>query len=142
MKKQENGSANVPPDLKAYIEKLESTGPLRESILRSAIQTLNLTKGSKGLDVGCGIGLQSLLLAEEVGPHGHITELDITPAFVHYANRNVYENARCAEVYAKLEFPGTYYLAYRDLPQIISEHVKVKTALDFGCGAGYHDKRQ
>ena len=49
---------------------------------------------------------------------------------------NVYEDSRRAEAYAKLEFPGTYYLAYRDLPEIIFGHVKGKKALDFGCGAG------
>jgi ubiquinone/menaquinone biosynthesis C-methylase UbiE len=49
---------------------------------------------------------------------------------------NVYEDARRAEAYAKLEFPGTYYLAYRDLPEIISHHVRGKRALDFGCGTG------
>jgi SAM-dependent methyltransferase len=49
---------------------------------------------------------------------------------------NVYEDARRAEAYAKLEFPATYYLAYRDLPGIISRHVTGKIALDFGCGAG------
>jgi len=49
---------------------------------------------------------------------------------------NVYEDAKRAEAYAKLEFPGTYYLAYRDLPGIISEHVKGRKALDFGCGTG------
>jgi predicted TPR repeat methyltransferase len=27
-------------------------------------------------------------------------------------------------------------LAYRDLPRIISEHVKGRKAIDFGCGAG------
>jgi SAM-dependent methyltransferase len=49
---------------------------------------------------------------------------------------NSYEDAKRAEAYAKLEFPGTYYLAYRDLPEIIFEHVKGKEALDFGCGTG------
>jgi SAM-dependent methyltransferase len=49
---------------------------------------------------------------------------------------NVYEDAKRAEAYAKLEFPGTYYLAYRDLPGIIFEHVKGRKAMDFGCGAG------
>jgi SAM-dependent methyltransferase len=49
---------------------------------------------------------------------------------------NVYEDARRAESYSKLEFPGTYYLAYRDLPGLISRHVHGKNALDFGCGAG------
>jgi ubiquinone/menaquinone biosynthesis C-methylase UbiE len=49
---------------------------------------------------------------------------------------NSYEDARRAEAYAKLEFPGTYYLAYRDLPGIIFEHIKGNKALDFGCGTG------
>lgn len=49
---------------------------------------------------------------------------------------NVYEDAIRAEAYSKLEFPGTYYLAYRDLPRIISIHVKGNNALDFGCGTG------
>jgi ubiquinone/menaquinone biosynthesis C-methylase UbiE len=49
---------------------------------------------------------------------------------------NSYEDAKRAEAYAKLEFPSTYYLAYRDLPTIIFEHVKGKKALDFGCGTG------
>ena len=49
---------------------------------------------------------------------------------------NVYEDARRAEAYSRLEFPGTYYLAYRDLPRIITEHVEGRRALDFGCGTG------
>ncbi len=49
---------------------------------------------------------------------------------------NVYEDAKRAEAYAKLEFPGTYYLAYRDIPEIIFEHVKGRNAIDFGCGTG------
>jgi SAM-dependent methyltransferase len=49
---------------------------------------------------------------------------------------NSYEDAKRAEAYSKLEFPGTYYLAYRDLPAIIFEHVKGNEAIDFGCGTG------
>ena len=49
---------------------------------------------------------------------------------------NVYDDAQRAEAYATLEFPGTYYLAYRDLPAIIDKHVAGREALDFGCGAG------
>lgn len=49
---------------------------------------------------------------------------------------NVYDDKARAEAYAKLEFPGTYYLAYRDLPAIIGEHVRGRKAVDFGCGAG------
>ncbi len=49
---------------------------------------------------------------------------------------NVYEDDSRADAYSRLEFPGTYYLAYRDLPAIISAHVRGKMALDFGCGTG------
>jgi len=49
---------------------------------------------------------------------------------------NAYEDSKRAEAYAKLEFPGTYYLAYRDLSKILSKHVRGKKALDFGCGTG------
>jgi len=51
-------------------------------------------------------------------------------------NSNVYDDARRAETYARLEFPGTYHLAYRDLPEIISRHARGRRALDFGCGTG------
>lgn len=50
--------------------------------------------------------------------------------------RNTYEDDAYAAAYAKLEFPGTYYLAFRDLPEILSRHVAGKQALDFGCGTG------
>jgi ubiquinone/menaquinone biosynthesis C-methylase UbiE len=49
---------------------------------------------------------------------------------------NVYDDPERASAYASLELPGTYYLAYRDLPDIIAAYVAGRTALDFGCGAG------
>jgi SAM-dependent methyltransferase len=52
------------------------------------------------------------------------------------AFENVYEDPQRAAAYASLEFPGTYHLAYRDLPALYREHVRGSRALDFGCGAG------
>jgi len=49
---------------------------------------------------------------------------------------NCYEDSSRADAYASLEFANTYYLAYRDLPAIISEYVLGTRALDFGCGTG------
>lgn len=49
---------------------------------------------------------------------------------------NFWDNKTRAEAYSQLEFPNTYYLAYRDLPKIFSEHVKGSRAIDFGCGTG------
>ena len=49
---------------------------------------------------------------------------------------NCYADADRADAYATLEFANTYYLAYRDLPAILTEHVTGTRALDFGCGTG------
>ena len=49
---------------------------------------------------------------------------------------NVYEDPERAEAYSKLEFANTYYLAYRDLPQIAAKYAPGRAALDFGCGTG------
>ena len=70
------------PDTDTYIQSLAVTNPLIEPTLRSAIQSLQLPSGSRGLDAGCGIGFQALLLAEAVGPAGHVTGLDLSPEFL------------------------------------------------------------
>jgi demethylmenaquinone methyltransferase/2-methoxy-6-polyprenyl-1,4-benzoquinol methylase len=76
-------------DTDTYIKRLEEANPLREPLLRTVVQTLGLPAGSRGLDVGCGIGLQALLLAEAVGSDGHVTGLDLSPALLHYAEKIV-----------------------------------------------------
>ena len=48
---------------------------------------------------------------------------------------NVYDDGRRADAYDELEFPGTCYLAVRDLPALIAPHARGARALDFGCGA-------
>ena len=64
---------------------------------------------------------------------------------------NCYGDTTRADAYAQLEFANTYYLAYRDLPEIFRRHVTstptratsaragdpgCTRALDFGSGAG------
>src|ERR1044071_9642909 len=49
---------------------------------------------------------------------------------------NVYDDEERARAYATLQFPGTYYLAFRDLPGLIHRYSYGHRALDFGCGAG------
>jgi SAM-dependent methyltransferase len=49
---------------------------------------------------------------------------------------NTYEDETRARAYSTLEFPGTYYLAFRDLPALLAKYVRGRAALDFGCGAG------
>lgn len=66
-------------DTDLYIQRLLESNPLREPLLRAIIQSLQLPHGSHGLDAGCGIGLQCLLLLEAAGTDGHIVGLDILP---------------------------------------------------------------
>jgi SAM-dependent methyltransferase len=49
---------------------------------------------------------------------------------------NVYEDEERARAYATLQFPGNYYLAFRDLPALIRRYNHDSRALDFGCGTG------
>jgi ubiquinone/menaquinone biosynthesis C-methylase UbiE len=72
-------------DTDAYIQRLLESNPLREPLLRSVIRALQLPPGSRGLDAGCGIGLQALLLAEAIRPDGHVTGLDLSPELLRYA---------------------------------------------------------
>jgi len=49
---------------------------------------------------------------------------------------NVYDDEERARAYAGLQYPGTYALAFRDLPAIIGPWARGAPALDFGCGTG------
>ena len=76
-------------DTDTYIQQLTESNPLREPTLREAIKALQLPQGSRGLDVGCGIGHPALLLTEAVGPAGHVTGLDISAEFLLHAKEIV-----------------------------------------------------
>lgn len=65
-----------------YMQRLLADRELREPLLSTVINTMPFPAGSRGLDVGCGIGLQCLLLADKVGSIGHVTGLDISTKFL------------------------------------------------------------
>lgn len=73
----------------AQIRSLEQANPLREPTLRSIIAALKLARGSEGIDIGCGIGLQTLLLAEATGPASHVTGVDISADLLAYAQNRI-----------------------------------------------------
>lgn len=85
-------------DTDQYVERLYVTDPLREPVLRAAIGALHLPEGSRGLDAGCAIGLQVPLLADAVGPSGHVTGLDLRPEFLVEAERIAEESGLSAQV--------------------------------------------
>jgi len=94
---KKNSTESTVPDTDTYLQGLLVTNPLQEPIFRRAIHALNLPPGSRGLDVGCGIGLQALLLAEAVEPGGHVTGVDLSPEFLVYA-RSIAEKAGMSEL--------------------------------------------
>jgi SAM-dependent methyltransferase len=73
-----------------YIQRALEANPLREPILRDIIQSLQLPSGSRGLDAGCGIGLQALLLAEAVGPTGQVVGMDLLLELLAYGKEHTY----------------------------------------------------
>jgi ubiquinone/menaquinone biosynthesis C-methylase UbiE len=79
------------PDTDSYLQSLLVTDPLLKPVMRSAIQALELPQGSRGLDIGCGIGTHVRMMAEAVGAKGHITGIDIEPAFITYAKKTAEE---------------------------------------------------
>ena len=78
-------------DTNSCMHSLLVANPLRESTLRAVIETLQLPSGSRGLDAGCGIGLQCLSLAEAVGFTGHVTGLDVSSEFLNRGREIVKE---------------------------------------------------
>jgi ubiquinone/menaquinone biosynthesis C-methylase UbiE len=74
-------------DADTYMQRLLVTDPLSKPVVRSAIQALELSPGSRGLDIGCGIGTHAMMIAEAVGSKGHVTGIDIEPKFIAYAKK-------------------------------------------------------
>jgi ubiquinone/menaquinone biosynthesis C-methylase UbiE len=76
----------------SYIRIASIFDSLRSATVNDMIKTFQPAAGSKGLDAGCGIGLQCLRFAEEIGPAGHITGLDISPDILEHG-RGLIEKA-------------------------------------------------
>jgi len=76
---------------RSYLDNLLTTHRLRKATLTSIIKALQLPAAGKGLDVGCGAGLQCMMLAKTLGPDGHVTGLDIAPEFLSHGEKLVGE---------------------------------------------------
>ena len=71
----------------SYAKSLYLSYTLREAVMRVAIRALQLPPVSQGLDVGCGIGDITSLLAQAVAPGGHVTGVDISSELLTYARQ-------------------------------------------------------
>ena len=76
-----------------------------EPAIRSAIRTLQLSLGSRGLDAGCGVGTHTLWLAEAISPDGHVTGIDISRQHL----------ARAEEILSKSELAKQVSFQYGDM---------------------------
>jgi SAM-dependent methyltransferase len=76
-------------DPQAYAAMLERMNRFQEPEVRTAIADLQLPPGSRGLDVGCGVGLYAMWLAEAVGVQGQVTGIDHVAERIDAAKRLV-----------------------------------------------------
>jgi demethylmenaquinone methyltransferase/2-methoxy-6-polyprenyl-1,4-benzoquinol methylase len=63
-------------EAQTYATMLTRMNRFQEPEARTAISDLQLPRGSRGLDVGCGVGLYTLWLAEAIGPQGCVVGID------------------------------------------------------------------
>jgi SAM-dependent methyltransferase len=71
---------NLPQaDAEPYEKALERLNRFQEPEARRAIADLRLPPGSRGIDVGCGVGLWTLWLAEAVGSGGRVVGIEPKP---------------------------------------------------------------
>jgi demethylmenaquinone methyltransferase/2-methoxy-6-polyprenyl-1,4-benzoquinol methylase len=68
--------------MNSYAKTLDLSFALREPTMREAIGAVRFSPGSQGLDVGCGIGNITSILAKSVAPAGHVTGVDISADMV------------------------------------------------------------
>ena len=71
-----SAAATGTPPPEPFTASLERMNRFQEPEARALIADLGLTPGSRGLDVGCGVGLYARWLAEAVGPRGRVTGVE------------------------------------------------------------------
>ncbi len=64
------------PEVEPFTRALELMNRFQEPEAHALIADLGLPQGSSGLDVGCGVGLYTLWLAEGVGPRGRVVGIE------------------------------------------------------------------
>lgn len=101
---------------KQYIQYLLRAEPLRQPLLQSMLDVIQLPIASRGLDAGCGIGLQTFSLANAIGAKGQVIGLDSNPELLLFGKilaKELSHSARItfqeANVYAPLQFESNSF---------------------------------
>src|SRR5262245_10421557 len=96
--------AGAPGAFVEYLERLGSNERVRERNRRRA-EAAGIDPGQRALDVGCGVGFDASLLAELVGPGGHVVGIDasatmVERAMAHFASSGLPLEFRTADAQA------------------------------------------
>jgi demethylmenaquinone methyltransferase/2-methoxy-6-polyprenyl-1,4-benzoquinol methylase len=75
-----------------YQKKLQLSDHLRGTLVRSIIQSLKLPLSSRGIDIGCGIGSNTILLATAIGQAGRVMGIDISEEMLAHARQRAIGN--------------------------------------------------
>jgi demethylmenaquinone methyltransferase/2-methoxy-6-polyprenyl-1,4-benzoquinol methylase len=73
---QEPARTTAPAEAEPFTRALERMNRFQEPEAQTLIADLDLPRGSRGLDVGCGVGLYTLWLAQAVGPEGGVVGIE------------------------------------------------------------------
>lgn len=76
----------------------------KEAARRRCAEELPIFPGMSVVDLGCGPGLWTNLLAEQVAPHGEVVGVDLDPELIKYAREHASEVSGCTPKYRVGDF--------------------------------------
>jgi ubiquinone/menaquinone biosynthesis C-methylase UbiE len=74
----------------------EGVGCMTKQVVPGLLRMADLTSGLHVLDIAAGTGLASEAAAAAVGPSGHVTAADISPAMLEQARKRLFGLAQVA----------------------------------------------
>jgi SAM-dependent methyltransferase len=82
---------------------------VKRDFRRALVRSLDIRPGDRVLDLGCGPGLWSGLLAEAVGPSGHVVGVDLDAVHLNFARTTVRPAAATEIEFRRLAFQDLDY---------------------------------
>ena len=91
------------PHLPAYEASIDAYHRAFETELRHVVSTLPLPPSPRILDVGCGDGFYSGLLADRLGADGRLTAVDVSDDYLQVAGQRLRGHGRAAQIECRKE---------------------------------------
>ena len=92
------GSIQAHSDLPAYAPMLTAYHRAHAAELRAMIDDLPLRPGDRVLDMPCGDGVYTVLLANRVGERGHVVGVDLSASYLEIARAHADASAHAAPI--------------------------------------------